>query len=250
MKARQPPKTCFYLTLRIKRGFSSELSPMTCTLVRTYTAVEFHSRLCPSFPSAPPRLSSTPSYLLSWPPHSSPWSSCGRQQPGQWAAPADTRPGQRLPTEPPGGTRCSDLKQRAEGEEREKERERESLIIHSCSSKIEAQLSPLHPSPLFHHLTIQLLRVRLRQVKKNLKNWIILDCRTAKAQHDDTDDDYCHHHHHHHHRHLQPSSPAFLPHHRRIKFDFQRGLSKETPNGRETPSLCVKGAGASLLVSN
>ena len=49
---------------------------------------------------------------------------------------------------------------------RKRERERESLIIHSCSAKIEAQLSPLHPSPLFHHLTIQLLRVRPRQKKK------------------------------------------------------------------------------------
>lgn len=77
----------------------------------------------------------TPHYLLSWPPRSSPWSSCGRQQPGQLAAPADTRPGQQLPTEPPGGTQCSDLKQRAEKGGREGGGRRLSLIIHSHGAK-------------------------------------------------------------------------------------------------------------------
>lgn len=50
----------------------------------------------------------TDRYLLC-PPHSSPWSSYGRLQPGRWADPADTQPGPPSPTEPPGETPCSDL---------------------------------------------------------------------------------------------------------------------------------------------
>lgn len=129
-------------------------------LVRIYAGVECAEPTPPSLPFPPRSL-----YLLSWPPRSSPWSSCGRQQPGQWAAPADTRPGQQLPTEPPGGTRCSDLKQRAEGERGQRG---ESLIIHSCRAKIRAQVSPLYPSPLFHHLTILLLRVRCHKKKSRI----------------------------------------------------------------------------------
>lgn len=159
---------------------------MNCTPCENILVLNVQSHSTPFFPLF------HSIYLLSWPPRSSPWSSCGRQQPGQWAAPADTQPGQQLPTEPPGGMRCSDLKQRAEGERGQR---RESLIIHSCRAKIRAQLSPLYPSPLFRHLTILLLESLVIKILN------YPDCRTTKAQHDDTDDDYCHHHLHHHHIH-------------------------------------------------
>lgn len=71
-----------------------------------------------------------------------------------------------------------------------KGRGRKSLIIHSCSAKIRAQLSPLYPSLLLFNLTILLLEFLV------IKNLNYTDCRTTKAQHDDTNDDYCHHRQH------------------------------------------------------
>lgn len=115
-------------------------------------------------------------HLLSWPPRSSPWFSCGRQQPERWAAPADTRRGQQLPIEPPGGTRCSDLKQRAQGEEREGrrggEQRRESIIIYSWQELKQG-----------HHCIIILLFDNLPSVLILLRRpQIIRHYRAAEAQ--------------------------------------------------------------------
>lgn len=128
MKAGQR-KTWFYLILEIKHRFLK--SVITNKLYSSEYSLVLNVQSFLLFCSL---------YLLSWPPRSSPWSSCRRQQPGQWAAPADTQPGQQLPTEPLGGRRCSDLKHRAE---REKGQKRESLIIHSCRAKISTTVTTI-----------------------------------------------------------------------------------------------------------
>ena len=146
-EGKNSPKTCFNPTLKVQCRISRESSPMSCEKIQV---LNMHLVFL--------------SYLLSWPPRSSPWSSCGKQQPERWAAPANTPPSPQLPREPPGGMWCSDLKQKGQREWDGKKRE--NLIIHSRRAKIRVELSPQHPSPLFRHLAILFLRLSCHENRK------------------------------------------------------------------------------------